>query len=97
MLKNLPKDGFSDYLSKMSEDKKSDYFSTCREIVVLNDENYTYGGVQSFLTEEGTNPVIQRLPLEIGTPTDLAEQIYTLAELSEIPEEDMQETFQYWE
>ena len=64
VLKNLPEDGFSDYLSKMPEDQKSDYFSTCREIVALNDENYTYGGVQSFLTDEGTNPVIQRLPLE---------------------------------
>lgn len=103
-LKNLPKsfndsteDGLSDYLSKMPEDKKSDYFSTCREIEALNDDGYTYGGVRPFLTDEGTNPVIQRLPLAIGTPTDLAKEIYTLAELSKIPEEDMQETFQYWE
>ena len=103
-LKNLPKsfndltgDEFSDYLSKMPEDKRSAYFSTCREIMALNDEGYTYGGVRPFLTDEGTNPVIQRLPLEIGIPTDLAKEIYTLAELSKIPEEDMQETFQYWE
>lgn len=96
-LKNLPEGEFSDYLSKMPEDKKSDYFSTCREIVALNDDGYTYGGVQPFLTDDGTNPIIQRLPLEIGTPTDLAKEIYTLAELSKIPEEDMQETFQYWE
>lgn len=104
-LKNLPEGAFSDYLSKMPADKKSDYFSTCREIEALNDDGYTYGGVrpstyggvQSSLTDEGANPVIERLPLEIGTPTDLAKEIYTLAELSKIPEEDMQETFQYWE
>ena len=103
-LKNLPKplddlteDEFSDYLSKMPEDKKSDYFSACREIEALNDDGYTYGGVRPSLTDEGTNPVIERLPLEIGTATDLAKEIYTLAELSKIPEEDMQETFQYWE
>ena len=104
ILKNLPKpfrdlteDEFSDYLSKMPEDQESDYFSTCREIKALNDEGYTYGGVAPFFTDEGKNPIIERLPLEIGTPTDLATQIYTLAELSKIPEEDMQETFQYWE
>ena len=96
-LKNSLEGEFSAYFSKMPEDKKSAYFSTCREIMALNDEGYTYGGVRSFLTDEGTNPVIQRLPLEIGTPTELAKEIYTLAELSKIPEEDMQETFQYWE
>lgn len=103
-LKNLPKsfndlteDGLSDYLSKMPEDKRSAYFSTCREIEALSDEGYTYGSVRAFLTDDGTNPVIERLPLGIGTPTDLAKEIYTLAELSRIPEEDMQETFQYWE
>lgn len=69
-LKNLPKslddltaDEFSDYFSKMPEDKKSDYFSTCREIKALNDDGYTYGGVQPFSTDEGTNPIIERLPL----------------------------------
>ena len=102
----MPEGEFSDYLSKMPEDKKSDYFSICREIEALNDDGYTYGGVrpsiysgvqQSSSTDEGTNPVIERLPLEIGTPTDLAREIYILAELSKIPEEDMQETFQYWE
>ena len=104
ILKNLPKsirylteDEFSDYLSKMPEDKKTDYFSTCREIVALKDEGYTYGGVGALLTDDGTNPIIERLPLEIGTPTDLATQIYTLAELSKIPEEDMRKAFQYWE
>ena len=104
MRKNLPKpildlteDEFSDYLSKMPEDKKTDYFSTCREIVALKDEGYTYSGVGALLTDDGTNPIIERLPLEIGTPTDLATQIYTLAELSKIPEKDMRETFQYWE
>ena len=104
ILKNLQKpildlteDEFSDYLSKMPEDKKTDYFSTCREIRTLSDEGYTYDGIQPFLTDEGANPIIKRLPLEIGTPTDLATQIYTLAELSKIPETDMRETFQYWE
>ena len=96
-LDDLTEDSFSDYLSRMPEDKQSGYFSTCREIVVLSDEGYTYGGVRPSLTDEGTNPIIERLPLEIGTPTDLATQIYTLAELSKIPPEDMQETFQYWE
>ena len=95
--KNWPESEFSDYLSKMPEDKKSDYFSTCREIEALNDGGYTYGGVRPSLTREGTNPIIERLPLEIGTPTDLAKEVYTLAELSKIPEADMQETFQYWE
>ena len=96
-LDDLTEDSFSDYRSKMPEDKQSGYFSTCREFVVLNDEGYTYGGVVGFLTDDGNNRIIQRLPLEIGKPTDLAKEIYTLAALSKIPEKDMQETFQYWE
>ena len=87
----------SDYFSKMPEDKISDYFSTCREMRALKDEDFTFHGVQASSTDEGGNPVIERLPSEIGNSTDLATQIYTLAELSKIPEEDMQETFQYWE
>lgn len=105
VLKNLPEDRFSDYLSKMPEDKKSDYFSTCREIEALNDDGYTYGGVrpstysgvQPSTYGEGANPVIERLPIEIGAPTDLAKEIYTLAALSKIPGKDMRATFQYWE
>ena len=113
-LKNLQKpvlsstrDELLDHFSKMPEDKKSDFFSTCREIVVLNPQGYTSGGtaanwLETFgsgraLTDGTTNPIIERIPLEIGTPTDVAKEIYTLAELTKIPEEDMQETFQYWE
>ena len=88
---------FSDYFSKMPEDKISDYFSTCREMTALRDEGFAFHGVQASSTDEGGNPVIVRLPLEIGNSTDLATQIYTLAELSKIPEKDMRETFQYWE
>ncbi|MDE0318201.1 MAG: hypothetical protein OXM61_25245 [Candidatus Poribacteria bacterium] len=106
VLKNLQEDGFSDYLSKMPEDQKSDYFSTCREIEALNDDGYTYGGVRpstysgtqpSTSYGEGANPVIERLPIQIGAPTDLAKEIYTLAALSKIPGEHMRATFQYWE
>ena len=105
-LENLPEDEFSDYLSKMPEDRKSDYFSTCREIAALNDDGYTYGGEEpstysgeepSSTYGEGANPVIVRVPLQIGTPTDLAKEIYSLSELSKIPEDDIRETFQYWE
>ena len=103
ILKNMPTRGhfteteFSDYFSKMPKDKISDYFSTCREMIALRDEGFAFQGVQASSTVEGGNPVIERLPLEIGNSTDLATQIYALAELSKIPEEDMQETFQYWE
>ena len=103
LVKNTPthgyfaKDDLSDFFSKMSEDKISDFFSTCREMIALRDEGFTSGGVQPSLLQPSGNPFIERLPLEIGNPTDLATQIYTLAELSKIPEEDMQETFQYWE
>ena len=104
-LDDLTEGELSDYLSKMPEDKKSDYFSTCREIEALNDDGYTYGGVrpstysgvQPSTYGEGANPVIERLPIEIGAPTDLAKEIYTLAALSKIPGEDMRATFQYWE
>ena len=102
-IKNIPIHGyftdaeFSDYFSKMPEDKKSDYFSTCREMIALRSEGFTSGGVQPSLTVEEGNPFIERLPINIGNSADLATQIYTLAELSKIPEEDMQETFQYWE
>lgn len=92
---------FSDFLSKMPEDKISDFFSTCREMTALSSEGLTSGGVLPSTVEEGNpfkgNPFIERLPINIGYSTDLATQIYTLAELSKIPEKDMQDTFQYWE
>ena len=103
LVKNTPTHGYfseddlSDFFSKMPEDKISDYFSTCREMIALRDEGFTSGGVQPSLLQPSGNPFIERLPLAIGNPTDLAAQIYTLAELSKIPEEDMQKTFQYWE
>ena len=102
LVKNTPTRGYftegelSDFFSKMPEDKISDFFSTCREMIALSSEGFTSDEVSPFLVEDG-NPFIYRLPMNIGNSTDLATQIYTLAELSKIPEEDMQGTFQYWE